>query len=55
MDKIPLEQVKESEKGKLSLFGIYMSKCDYANIEKTNQLIDWCRELQEDLFKVKGK
>ena len=55
MDKIPLEEVKESKTGKLSLFGIYMSKCDYANIEKTNQLIDWNRELQEKVFKLEGK
>jgi len=60
MDKIPLSEVKEQlnpASGQMvkTLFGLRISDCEYANAEKVNDLIDWCRELQEKVFKLEGK
>ena len=54
MDKIPLEEAK-SEGGQLRLYGIALTKAEEANAEKINDLIEWCRELQEKVFKLESK
>jgi len=60
MDKIPLNEIKEefnpaTGKQVLTLFGIRITDSEFANAEKINDLIDWCRELQEKVFKLGGK
>lgn len=32
-----------------------LSKAEFANAEKINDLIEWCRELQSQLIKIEGK
>jgi len=55
MDTIPLSEVKELPDGTRKLYDISITECEYANAEKINDLIEWCRELQERLFKLEGK
>jgi len=55
MDKIPLEEIKKGKNGEPVLYGVVLSKCEEANAEKINDLIDWCRQLDERLFKLEGK
>jgi len=61
MDKIPLEKLTEGEDGSFAYLDknqnpiLTISKDEYANAEKINQLIDWSRELSDRLAKVEGK
>lgn len=55
MDKIPLEEIKTGKNGMSILYGVELSKCEEANAEKINDLIEWCRELDERVFKLEGK
>ena len=55
MDKIPLDKIEVNDDGQPVLYGVILSKCEEANAEKINDLIDWCRELQEKIFKLEGK
>ena len=54
MDKIPLEDAK-TEGGQIRLYGIALTKAEEANAEKINDLIGWCRELQERLITLENK
>ncbi len=54
MDKIPIEDATPVD-NELKLFGQVISVVEGGNIDKINQLIDWCRELQEKIFKLEGK
>jgi len=54
MDKIPIKDATV-EDNELKLYGQAISVVEGGNIDKINQLIDWCRELQEEIFKLKGK
>ena len=56
MDKIPIKEMTYSPGDDSYHLGtITIPKGEYATLEKVNQLIDWCRELQEEVFKLKGK
>lgn len=58
MDKIPIEMFNESgEPGSevYSCGSLTISKAEFANAEKINDLIEWCRELQSQLIKIEGK
>ena len=55
MDKIPLDEIVRKGPKSSYLYGIKISKCEEANGEKINQLIDWCRELSDRLNKIEGK
>ena len=54
MDKIPIEDATAVD-NEVKLFGQVISVVEGGNIDKINQLIDWCRELQEKVFKLEGK
>ena len=54
MDKIPIQDAKVTD-NELKLYGNVISTVEGGSIDKINQLIDWCRELQEEIFKLKGK
>ena len=61
MDKIPLEKLTEGENGDFAYLNkngqpiMIISKTEYANGEKINQLIDWCRNLQTRLENLELK
>jgi len=56
VDKIPLKEMSFSPGDESYHLGsLTISKSEYAYLEKTNQIVDWCRELQERLIKVEGK
>ena len=54
MDKIPLEDTNSKEDKKY-LYGIELTKAEEANAEKINDLIGWCRDLQERLIILENK
>lgn len=54
MDKIPLEDAT-AQNNTIRLYGQEISIVEGGSIDKINQLIDWCRELQEKVFKLEGK
>ena len=55
MDKIPIHMLSESPGDETFHCGtLVLTKAEYANAEKINQLVDWCRELQERLLKFEG-
>ena len=45
MDKIPIEDATAQD-NIVKLYGQEISVVDGGNIDKINQLIEWCRELQ---------
>ena len=56
MDKIPINMVSQSPGEEIFHLGtLELSKGEYANSEKINDLIEWCRELQDRLIKLEGK
>lgn len=56
MDKIPIQMFQQSPGDETYRLGtLELTKAEYANAEKINDLIDWCRELQEKIFKLEGK
>lgn len=56
MDKIPIHMLSELPGEETFHCGtITLSKGEYANAEKINQLVDWCRELQEKIILLEGK
>ena len=56
MDKIPIHMLSESPGDETFRCGtLVLTKAEYANAEKINQLVDWCRELQEQLLKIEGR
>jgi len=58
MDKIPIEMFNESgEPGgeTFSCGSLTITKAEFANAEKINDLIEWCREIQSQLIKIEGK
>ena len=56
IDKIPIETMTYSPGNESYHLGtLEISKGEYANSEKINELIDCFRDLQERLFKVEKK
>jgi len=58
MDKIPINMFNESGEPGAEVYScgsLTITKTEYANVEKINDLIEWCRELQERLIKIEGK
>ena len=58
MDKIPIKMFSSSgEPGdeSYSCGTLVITKSQYADEEKINDLIEWCRELQDRLIKIEGK
>ena len=56
IDKIPIQLLNEDPVSETySLGTVEISKGEYANSEKINDLIEWCRELQDRLIKLEGK
>jgi len=56
MDKIPIQLIQDSPGNETYHLGtLELTKAEFANAEKINDLIDWCRELDERLFKLEGK
>ena len=53
IDKIPIELIKEDPVTETYTLGtVEISKGEYANSEKINQIIDELRELQEKIQKL---
>ena len=61
IDKIPLDKFKEGEDGSFGWLDkdgnplLIMTRAEYANAEKINQIIDDIRDMQSRLIKVEGK
>ena len=56
MDKIPIDLIQLSPGNeKYRLGTLKISKADYANSEKINDLIEWLREHEDRLTKLEGK
>lgn len=56
IDKIPIHLMQESPGDETYTLGtVTISKGEYANAEKINQIIDELRKLSERIAKVEGK
>jgi hypothetical protein len=61
IDKIPLDKLTEGEDGSFAYLDkqkrpiLIVSKDEYANAEKINQIIDELRELQDTVARIEGK
>ena len=56
IDKIPLDQVKFDPGNEVYTIGsLTVTKTEYANAEKINQIIDELRDTQDRLAKIEGK
>ena len=56
VDKIPIETITYSPGDESYHLGtLEISKGEYANSEKINEIVEWVRDLQERLFKVEKK
>lgn len=56
MDKIPISIFSEGIGNDTYTCGtLVITKAEYANAEKINDLIEWNRELQERILKLEGK
>ena len=61
IDKIPLDKLTEGEDGSYAYLDkkeqpiLIISKDEYANAQKINQLIDIVRELQETIGRIEMK
>lgn len=56
IDKIPIKTMIYSPSEETYHLGtITISKGEYANSEKSNEIIDFCRKLEERVSKLEGK
>ena len=56
IDKIPIETMVYSPGNESYHIGtLEISKGEYANSEKSNEIIEWVRDLQERVFKLEQK